>query len=101
MAIQNKTLRGAEHDWFATRSGLASTAPLSEHKSKYFSDKGFGGSNKPLTQMEREWLQNVASSSSNKPGDLWREVVAALSLTPTASQAENQLIFYTQVATSP
>lgn len=100
MAIQDKTLAGAEHDWYATRSGLVSSAPLTEHKRKYYSDKGFGGS-KPLTQMEREWLQNIAGSSSNKPGDLWREAVAAQTLTPSVSQAANQFIFFTQVAGSP
>lgn len=100
MAIQ-QTLRGAEHDWFATRSGLAANAPLTEHKAKYFSDKGFGGVGKPLTQMEREWLQNMSSSSSNNDGDLWRAAVASQSKVPSVKTSENQLIFYTQVTTSP
>lgn len=104
MAIQTKTLAGAEHDWFATRSGLNTQAPLTEHKGKYFADKGFGGNasiSKPITQQEREWLQNIASSSSNNEGDLWREAVAAQELTPSVSTQANKFIFFTQVATSP
>lgn len=97
MAIQDKSLRGAEHDWFATRSGLTSNATLNEHKAKYFSDQGFGGVGKPLSQMELEWLQSIATSSSINRGDLWREAVAAATLTPSVKQSENQFIYYTQV----
>ena len=104
MAIQDDSLSGAEHDWFATRSSLPANAPLIDHKQKYFSDRGFGSNasiNKPLTQMEREWLQNVASSTSNNEGDLWREVVASQGLTPSVSTSENKFIFYTGVAGNP
>ena len=101
MAIQDKTLSGAEHDWFATRSGLASSAPLTEHKAKFFSDQGFGGVGKPLTQMELEWLQAVAGTSSINEGDLWREACAAQSVTVTQFTALNKLHFFTGVAGSP
>lgn len=104
MAIQDKTLPGSEHDWFATRSSLAANASLNAHKVKYFSDKGFGSNasvSKPITQMEREWLQNIASSTSRNEGDLWREAVAAQGLTPSVSTSENKFIFYTQVTTDP
>lgn len=94
MAIQNKTLSGAEHDFFATLSGLSSSAPLNEHKAKVFSDAGHGGAGKPLSQMEREWLQNFANSSKLNEGDLWREVVATIGGTPSVSTAENKFLFY-------
>lgn len=100
MAIQDKTLSGAEHDFFVTGSGLDPEAPLTEHKSKYFSDKGFGSNasiSKPLTQMEREWLQSVASSASNNEGDLWREACAAASVPVTQSTSQNKLHYYTGV----
>lgn len=101
MAIQDKTLAGAEHDWYATRSGLSNSATLTEHKVKYFSDKGFGGANKPVSQMEREWLQNIGGSSANNEGDLWSEVLSNLGLTPTGSVSQNKFLFFTSVADSP
>ncbi len=45
MAIQTKSLASAEHDWYATRSGLDSNAPLTEHKAAYFASRGFGREN--------------------------------------------------------
>lgn len=99
MTIQNKTLSGAEHDWFATRSGEPGNASLNQHKFGYFASKSIPKG--PLTQMERVWLQSVASSSKINEGDLWREAVAAQGLTPSVSTSENKFIFYTQISTSP
>lgn len=59
MAIQDKTLRGAEHDWYATRSALPGNAPLGDHKAAYYASKGFGGVGKPISQMEDEWLASL------------------------------------------
>ena len=104
MAIQNKTLSSAEHDWFVTRSSLAVSVPLTEHKIKYFSDKGFGGNasiHKPITQMETEWLGSLTGVTSQNYADQWREAVAGQGLTPSVSTNENKFIFYTQVSTSP
>ena len=104
MAIQTGSLQSAEHDWFATRSLLSASAPLADHKAKYFSDKGFGSNaslSKPLSQMEREWLQSVAGTSSNNEGDLWREACAAQSVPVTQNTTENKRNFYTGVAGSP
>src|SRR5689334_15280276 len=95
MAIQNKTLSGAEHDWFAVQSGLSANAPLGDHKAAVFAKYGVGGSGKTLGQMEREWLQKIANSSSLKQGDLWREAVSRIGLTASVSQSENQFLFYT------
>jgi hypothetical protein len=99
MAIQDKTLSGAEHDWYATRSGQPSGAPLSQHKAAFYASKGFTANT--ITQAEREWLQTIATSSSNNEGDLWREAVAAQGLTPSASTSENKFLFFTGVADSP
>lgn len=101
MAIQTGSTASAEHDWFATRSGLASNCKLNEHKAKYFSDKGFGGAKKPISQMEREWLQTVGSSSSNNEGDLWLAACAAQSVPVTKNTSENKRNFFLGVATSP
>ena len=100
MAIQTGMTSAAEHDWFATRSGLTS-GTLNEHKAKYFSDEGFGGANVPLSQMERTWLQAVASSTSNNEGDLWREACAAQSIPVTQNTSENRRNFFLGVAGSP
>lgn len=95
MAIQDKTLSGAEHDWFAVQSGLASSAPLSEHKAKVFSDLGYGGANKPLSQMEAEWLSGLPGVTSRREADKWREAVSALGITPALTTAQNKFLFYT------
>lgn len=104
MAIQDDTLSSSEHDWFATRSELSANAPLADHKAKYFSDKGFGSNasiSKPLSQMEREWLQSVAGTASINEGDLWREACAVQSVPVTQNTTENKRNFYTGVAGSP
>lgn len=105
MAIQTKSLSAAEHDWYATRSGLVTQAPLSEHKAQYFSDKGFGGNasiHKPLAQMEDEWLNSLTGvTGSHSIADKWIEAVAGAGLTPSVSMQENKLIFYGQVTASP
>jgi len=95
MAIQTSTLSAAEHDWFATLSGLPANTPLNEHKMKVFSDAGFGGANKPLSQQEREWMQSFANSSKVGQSELWIELVASIGLTPTKSTTENQRLFFT------
>ena len=99
MAIQDKSLSAAEHDWFATRSSEPANAPLTQHKYGYFASKSIPKA--PLSQMERQWLQGVASSTSINEGDLWREAVAAEGKTPSRSTSENKFIFFTQVTTSP
>lgn len=101
MAIQNKTLRGAEHDWFATRSGLPNTAPLNDHKVTYFGTKGFGGNMSiaaPITQLEREWLQSVGSSTSNNPFELWVNACQAQTVTPGKTIDDCKMRFFTSVA---
>ena len=101
MAIQTQTLSSAEHDWFATRSGLPTQAPLTEHKRRYFTSKGITGT-KPLNQMEREWLQTLTGVTSKSIVDMWSEAVSGQSLTPSRDGMDvNKFIFYTQVTTSP
>lgn len=104
MAIQTNSVSSAEHDWFATRSGLPANAPLSDHKMKYWSDKGFGSNasiNKPIGQMESEWLGSLTGVTSSHYSDQWREAVAGQGLTPSVSVDQNKMIFYTSVVTSP
>lgn len=101
MAIQTRTLSSAEHDWFATRSGQPANAPLGEHKRGYFTSKGITGT-KPLTQMEREWLQTLTNVTSKRLPDMWAEAVSGQTLTPSRDGMDaNKFIFYTQVSTSP
>lgn len=103
MAIQNKSLSAAEHDWFATRSGVVSHAPLNDHKRAYFASKGISGANaKKTSQMELEWLHTLTGvSTKNTISDLWREAVAGQSLTPSVNINQNKFIFFTQVTTNP
>lgn len=102
MAIQDKTLSSAEHDWFATRSGIAGNAPLNDHKRAYFASKSISGTNKPTNQMEREWLQTLTGVTSNELADMWSQAVSGQSKTPSRDGINaNKFIFFTQVTTSP
>lgn len=96
MAIQNKSLSGAEHDWYATRSGEPKDAPLSQHKYGYYASKSIPKA--PLTQMERNWLQSVGSSSSINPFELWRAACVAQSVPVGKSIADCKFRFFTTVA---
>ena len=101
MAIQNGTLSEAEHDWYATRSGLGNSATLDDHKMAYFASKGVGSNasiSKPITQLEREWLQKVGSSSAIKPFELWLNACQAQSVTPGKSITDCKMRFFTSVA---
>ncbi len=101
MAIQDKTLAGSEHDWYATRSGIAGNAPLDDHKRAYYVSKGITGANKPLGQMEREWLQTLTGVTSQRLNDMWLQAVAGQGKTPSVRINSNKFIFFTQVTTSP
>lgn len=97
MAIQDKSLRAAEHDWYATRSGIAANAPTTAHKKAYYSSKGIAES-KPLTQAEREWLQSVGSSTSIYPFELWVRACEAQTVTPGSTVDDCKMRFFTSVA---
>lgn len=101
MAIQTKSLASVEHDWYATRSGEPTGAPLNQHKAGYFGSKGFGGANKPVTQMEEEWLLSVAGRTCEGTYDLWSGACEAQSATVGASVDECKYNFFTTVSTSP
>lgn len=104
MAIQDKTLTAAEHDWFATRSGASTGAPLTEHKSKYFSNRGFGSNaslSKPITQQEREWLSSlptVVPPANIGDADLWVRANLNFGVAPGKSVNESKFNFYTSVS---
>lgn len=100
MAIQGKSVTAAEHDWFATRSGLGNV-PMNDHKREYFSTKGFRSNaslSRPLSQLEREWLQNVGSSTSNEDYELWVNACQAQSVPVGRSVNECKFNFFTGVA---
>lgn len=97
MAIQTKTLSGAEFDWYATRSGISANSPLSAHKKEYYGSKGFD-TQKPLSQIEREWLQSVGSSDSNDEYELWCRACDAQTVTTGNSISECKFNFFTTVA---
>ena len=101
MAIQTNSLRNAEHDWYAIRSGVAANAPLNDHKLAYYASKSVGsgtGSRKPIYQLEREWLQKVGSSTSVNPYELWVAACQAQTVTVGRSVDECKYNFYTTIA---
>jgi len=98
MAIQNGTLSQAEHDWYATRSGLGNSAPLGDHKRAYYASKSIGGTTKPISQLETEWLQSVSSSTSTETFELWLNACQAQSVTPGKSINDCKMRFFTSIA---
>ena len=101
MATQTGSLASAEHDWYATRSGMAGNAPLGEHKAAYYYSKGFGGAGKTVTQMEEEWLLSVAARACEGPYDQWVGACQAESVTIGKSVDECKFNFFNTVTTSP
>lgn len=101
MAIQDKSLTGAEHDWFATRSGEPSNVSTDSHKRSYFVSKGITGAKKPLSQMEREWLQTLTGVTGKELADMWVQAVAGAGKVPKNSINENKYIFFSQVTGTP
>lgn len=103
MAIQDKTLSAAEHDYYVTTSGLAANAPLTEHKRRVFIDVAGvpDAPGKPLSQMEMEAIHKYGTTASSVPMyDAW--VAAAQTLLPggfliptNASLNHIKFLFYT------
>jgi len=98
MAIQSGSTTAAEHDWYATRSGLAGNAPLNDHKRAYYSAKGFDDSTKPLSQVEAEWLLSVAGRDCEGEYELWVGACQAQSVAVGRSIDECKFNFFTTVA---
>ena len=98
MAIQNNNLRALEHDWFATRSGVVGNAPLNDHKRAYFASKDIGGTNKPISQLEEEWLLSVGGRTAEGLYDLWSSACEAQSVTVGKSIDECKFNFFSTVA---
>lgn len=96
MAIQDRSLVSAERDWYATRSGEPASAPLTQHKFGYYASKSIPKG--PLTQMERQWLQGVGTSTSLAPFELWLKACQAQTVTPGKSVNDCKMRFFTTVA---
>lgn len=86
MAIQNKTLASAEHDWYATRSSLPNSAPLNDHKRAYYLTILTGKtypSNITLIDLEREFLHDRidgnsgSAAATDKENELWRKLITS------------------------
>lgn len=102
MAIQTGSLSSVEHDWYATRSGVAANAPLNDHKRAYFIAAGISDSGpKPTSQMEKEWLQSVAGSTSLGDADLWAQVCAKYGVIRGETVNGSKYNFFTSVTGSP
>jgi hypothetical protein len=95
MSIQDNSLASSEHDWYATRSGEPADAPLSQHKYGYYASKSVPKG--PLTQMERRWLQEVGSSTSINPYELWVAACQAQSVPVGSSITECKFNFFTTI----
>ena len=82
-----KSTQEIEYEWYLTHSGEVSSAPLGQHQEAVWADAG--------ASSEWEWLKTLTGVTSNYLGDMWREAVAGLSLTPGATEGENRRIFFT------
>jgi hypothetical protein len=89
--VPNKSVNEVEYDFYSTRSGLGRTATLNDHA-------GYGGAKKPVSQMERDWLNAQTGVSSNRLPDMWREAVAGLGVAPVVKMDQNMRIFFLNVA---
>jgi hypothetical protein len=101
MAIQTKLTSAAEHDWYATRSGLPTNAPLGDHKITYYGKKGFGSNAsilKPLTQLENEWLTKVGGATQEGFYEKWAMACQAQSVPVGITIDECKRNFFTGVA---
>lgn len=104
MAIQTQTTSAVEHDWYATRSGLAGNAPLNDHKVTYYGTKGYGGNAsipKGVNELEQEWLSNVGSATVDQPYELWVNACQAESVPVGSTIDECKRNFFTGVAGTP
>jgi len=98
MTIQKVSLASAEHDWYATRSGMPVNAPLNEHKVAYFISKGFGSNAsvfKPVNQMEQEWLVSLGGTTK------WADALVSQGEVPTINENENKTKFFCNVTGTP
>jgi len=98
MAIQKVSIAAVEHDWFATRSGMPTAAPLNEHKAAYFVSKGFGSNAsvfKPVRQMEHEWLVSLGGTTK------WADALMSQGKVPTINENENKNKFFCNVTGTP
>lgn len=96
MAIQDRSLVSAEHDWYAIRSGAPGNAPLTQHKFGYYASKSIPKG--PLTQMERQWLQGVGSTTAIGTFELWLRACQAQTVEVGKSVNECKMNFFTTVA---
>ncbi len=78
------------------------TKPLNQIKREYFiAFTGFGNATTPINDLEWRWMIKVLANAGITPADtnfyadLWRQMVASISQTPSLRQTENQKIFYT------
>lgn len=97
MAIQGKTLAGAEHDWYATRSGQPSAAPLSQHKRAYFKANVTDASaTNNLVELERMWIQQLLGLTFKDLSSLWENMVAQYIAAAQVSKDidQNRFVFY-------
>lgn len=95
MAIQDRSLSSAEHDYFATRSGEPANAPTSQHKRAYIEKNITAPANSSLIELERLWLQQFIPSESTSLPALWEEMAAAQLTIVSKDINENRFNFYT------
>lgn len=83
MAIQNKTLSSAEHDFYLTSvAGLPGNTSLNQAKRRYFANNGVTGTGKTTPQMEVEFLKlriaqvGSTTADSNRLADLWLQMAS-------------------------
>lgn len=93
MAIQTKSLAAAEHDFWATRSGLPANAPMREHKRVYIKSQTGVTSHNHIV-LERAYLKFLTSSTSNELQTLWEKAVAQQSLPVSKNINENRRQFF-------
>ena len=103
MADGYPNLGQLERTWYASRvGGVTAQTPFNQIKRNYWNQRVYDTNNRTgITELERRWLaQVITRESGSSPVDdssestLWREVVAALGLTPSQFINDNKKKFF-------
>ena len=93
MAIQDTSLSAAEHDYYATRSGEPSNAPLSQHKRVYIQAKT-GSVDNNIIELEKTYLKFLMNSNLNNLPGLWARIASVVNLPVSKNMNENKRQYY-------
>ncbi len=97
----------ARRKWLMTHvTGVTAQTPLGDILRKYYISQigGISADVKSLSDLEMQWLRSKITAAGHTPvqtgfsGELWKQLVGALSLRVSKYENENKLTFYLNAA---